>query len=84
MAPDPEDEAPEISFHDDPGASPRATVPEDHREPVGDDIEGVPDEEDIDPADAKERLEEDPESVPNRRDVPDTPENSREARTEDD
>ena len=58
-------------------------MPDEHDQPVADDaVEGVPEEEGIDAADAKERLEEDPESVPNRRDVPDTPENSREARTE--
>jgi hypothetical protein len=46
-------------------------------------IEGVPDEEGIDDTDLEDRLDEDPEEAANRRDVPDTPENSREARTED-
>jgi hypothetical protein len=46
---------------------------------------GVPPEEDVQDADVEDRLEDDPDRVSiNRRDVPDTPENSIEARTEDD
>jgi hypothetical protein len=45
--------------------------------------DGVPAEEQMSQADVEERLDEDPERVTNRRDVPDTPENSIEARTED-
>jgi hypothetical protein len=42
-------------------------------------------EEDLDDADVRHRLDEDPDRVSlTRRDVPDTPENSIEARTEDD
>lgn len=44
---------------------------------------GVPGEEDIEASHVDDALEEDPEDVSlNRRDVPDTPENSIEARTE--
>ena len=47
-------------------------------------MQGVPDDEHVEDADVEERLDEDPEDVSaNRRDVPDTPENSFEARTED-
>ena len=44
---------------------------------------GLPDNEGVEQADVEDRLDEDdPERVVNRRDVPDTPENSIEARTE--
>ena len=45
--------------------------------------EGLPEEEGLDRAEVEEGLDEEPESTRNRRDVPDTPENSIEARTED-
>jgi hypothetical protein len=48
-------------------------------------LDGVPPEEDVEGADVEDRLEDDPDRVSiNRRDVPDTPENSIEARTDDD
>jgi hypothetical protein len=47
-------------------------------------MEDVPEEEDVEGTDLDDRLDEDPESATNLRDVPPTPENSREARTEDD
>jgi hypothetical protein len=80
------EEAPEVHFHPDPGASPRPVVPDEHDEPVGEEteLEGMPDEEGIDAADAHERLDEDPMAQENRRDVPATPENTLEARTRDD
>jgi hypothetical protein len=46
--------------------------------------EGLPEEEGLDRAEVEEGLDEEPESTRNRRDVPDTPENSIDARTEDD
>jgi hypothetical protein len=46
-------------------------------------VEGLPEEEGLDRAEVEEGLDEEPESTRNRRDVPDTPENSIEARTED-
>jgi hypothetical protein len=46
--------------------------------------EGLPGEEGVDDAALDDGLAEDPERVRNRRDVPPTPENSIEARTEDD
>lgn len=49
------------------------------------DVEGdLPEEESIDEADFEERLDEEPDDAVNRRDVPPTPENTVEARTEDD
>jgi hypothetical protein len=45
--------------------------------------EGVPAEEGVDEARVEEELDEEAESTRNRRDVPDTPENSIDARTED-
>ena len=48
-------------------------------------LDGVPPEEGVGGADVEEALEDDPDRVSiNRRDVPDTPENSIEARTEGD
>jgi hypothetical protein len=84
MSSNPE-EAPEVHFEPDPGASPRPTVPPERDEPVGEDtqLEGVPDEEGMDAADAAERVDEDSVEQENRRDVPPTPENTLEARTRD-
>jgi hypothetical protein len=46
-------------------------------------LEGVPDDGGVGDEDVSDALEDDPETVENRRDVPETPENSVEARTED-
>lgn len=79
----------------DDGLSPDAAPTEaghDHHSRIEDkmrfraetEVDGVPAEEGMDDADVEERLEDDPDRVSlNRRDVPDTPENTIEARTED-
>lgn len=79
---------------EDDGLTPDAAPTEaghDHHSRIADkarfsgkpEVEGAPSEEDLDASDLDEQLDRDPEDVSeNRRDVPDTPENSYEARTE--